>query len=97
MHRCTRRNELPDREVSLDLCDEQEDKLFFLNEITKRIKSTIKSEHWEVYQRTVIEEETSEEVAGAMNMTGANVRRIKKRVLDRIRQEYAALGLEDER
>jgi RNA polymerase sigma factor (sigma-70 family) len=90
-------SEVPDSEMLLDLSDEQKDKLIILDEITNRIKSTIKNEHWEVFHQTVVEGKTSEEVAEAMNMTGASVRQIKKRVLDRIRQDCIALGIEDER
>ena len=83
-------------EVSLDVSDEQEDKLIILKEIIERIKPKIKGEHWAVYQHTVVEGKDSEEVAKLLNMTGANVRQIKSRVLQRIRQEYARLGMEDE-
>ncbi|HBT75951.1 MAG TPA: hypothetical protein DEB39_03300 [Planctomycetaceae bacterium] len=90
-------NDLPDKDV-LNLSDEQEDRLFILNEIITRIKPTIKNEqHWEIYQLTVVKGKDSEEVAQAMNMKSASVRQIKKRILDRIRQEYALLGMEDER
>lgn len=90
-------NNLPDL-IDLDLTDEQEDRLFILHEIIGRIKPTIRDEHWEIYQQTVVNGKDSVEVAKIMNMKSAAVRQIKKRILDlMIRQEYAILGMDDER
>lgn len=86
----------PDNDESLDLSDEQQDRLILLEEIIKRIKPTIKAEHWEIYQQTVVEGKDSEEVAKITKRTGTGVRQIKKRILDRIREEYKMLGMENE-
>ena len=89
-----------DRQVAneppLDLCDDQEERRIMQNEILKRIKRAVGDDHWEVLQLVVVEGNTSEEVGKMLNMTGANVRQIKRRVIQRIHQEYAHFGLEDD-
>ena len=84
-----------DKEVALEANEELED-MVILKQIIKRIQPLFRAEHWDVYQHAVVEGMTSEEVAKILNLTGANVRQIKSRILKKIRQEYDNHGMEDE-
>lgn len=79
-----------------ELTEEPDERVILLQQILRTVQPLFNEEHWEVIQLLVIAENSSSEVAEIMNMKGNTVRKIKSRILKRIREEYAKLGIDDE-
>ena len=56
------------------------------------VRGDIEERTWQAFWRTAIEQQETKEVAAALDMTEANVRNAKSRVLARIREELGALS-----
>lgn len=83
--------------VEVDLEEEENEKVVLLQAILETVKKEISERDWEIVNLFVNAGKTSAEVGEIMSMPGETVRRIKNRILQRLRAEYAALGLgEDE-
>lgn len=79
-----------------ELVEDSREKIVLLRQVLKAVKLEFSREQWEVINLFVNAEKTSPEVAEAMNMKPDAVRKIKSRILKRIREEYAKLGLDDD-
>lgn len=79
-----------------ELPEEPNEKIVLLQQVMKIVKSDVSERDWEIVNLYVIGGKTSQEVAEIMEMKPDTVRRAKNRVIARLRQEYDALGLDDE-
>ncbi len=55
------------------------------------VRAEFEERTWQAFWRSCIEERPTEEIAGALEMTPNAVRQAKKRVLDRLREEFGDL------
>lgn len=76
--------------------DDTEEKLILLRQVLKRVEKKCKKEHLEIFHLLVVAEKTAVEIAKEKNLHPGTVRNIQRRMLKRIREEYATLGIEDE-
>ena len=74
---------------------EAEDKIIILRQILKILRPHFTDENWEILNLFIQAGKTSGEVAQIMNMKGDTVRKIKNRMLNRIREEYKACGIDE--
>lgn len=83
-------------EKPFELPEEPNEKTILLRQVMKIVEPEFSDRDWEILNLFVNAGKTSAEVAEMMggDLRPDSVRRIKNRVLARIRQEYAALGLE---
>ena len=87
---------VPEFDDEIDPEREAEEHLVLLKQVLNRIKQEFREESWDVFRLLFVAEKDSSEVAEVMNMKCDAVRQIRSRILKRIREEYAKLGLEDE-
>lgn len=78
----------------IDPEEEAGEQLVLLKQILNRIKPEFREKSWDVFHLLLVAEKDSSEVAETMNMNGDAVRQIRSRILKRIREEYAKLGIE---
>lgn len=76
----------PDREAG--------EQLVLLKQILNRIKPEFREKSWDVFRLLFVAEKDSSDVAETMGMKDDAVRQIRSRILKRIREEYAKLGIE---
>lgn len=79
-----------------ELSEEPNEKTILLRQVLKIVKPEFSQRDWEIVGLFINADKTSSEVAEAMNMKIDTVRRLKNRILKRIRDEFEALGLNDE-
>ena len=80
-----------------DLADPEEEageQRVLLRQVLKRIRPEFREKSWEVFHLLFDAEKDSSEVAEMLNMKADAVRQIRSRILKRIREEYAKLGIE---
>ncbi len=79
-----------------ELSEEPDEKKQLLRQMLKYVKSQYSERDWEILNLLVNAGKNSTEVAKIMGLTGAAVRQIKSRILNRIREEYEKLGIQDD-
>lgn len=79
-----------------ELPEEPTEAVILLRQVLKIVEPEFSPRDWEIVDLFVNGRQTSSQVAEAMDMHPETVRRIKNRILNRVRQEYETLGLEDE-
>ena len=84
----------PEMLESADHECEANEQCVLMKQVLDRIKSEFREKSWEVFHLLFVAERDSSEVAEMMNMKGDAVRQIRSRILKRIREEYAQLGVE---
>lgn len=79
-----------------ELQEEPTERLLLLKQVLKTIETEFSEKHRDVFNLLIVAEKDSTEVAGIMGMNAPAVRKIKSRIIKRLREEYALLGLDDE-
>ena len=74
--------------------EEASERRVLLRQVLKRIRPEFREKSWEVFDLIIAAEKDSSEIAEMMETTPAAVRQIRSRILKRIREEYARLGIE---
>lgn len=82
--------------MPIELTEEPNEKKQLLRQMLKYVKSQCGERDWEILNLLINAGKNSTEVAEIMGMTGAAVRQIKSRILNRIRDEYEKLGIQDD-
>ena len=78
----------------IDPEEETGERQVVLRQILKRIRPEFREKSWEVFQLIFAAEKDSSEIAALMEMKVEAVRQLRSRILKRIREEYARLGIE---
>lgn len=86
--------EMQDVDDELALEQEAEERFILLKQILNRIKPEFREKSWDVFHLILVAEKDSSEIAEMTGMTGPAIRQIRSRILKRIREEYAELGIE---
>ena len=84
----------PELDDAVDPEEEVSEQQVLLRQILKRIKPEFREKSWEVFDLIFASEKDSSEIAEMMEMTATAVRQLRSRILKRIREEYARLGIE---
>lgn len=79
-----------------DAEQEAGEQIVLLQQVLNRVKSEFRDKSWDVFHLLFVAEKDSSEVAEIMAMKSDAVRQIRSRILKRIREEYAKLGIETE-
>ncbi len=72
------------------------EQVVLLRQILKRIEPEFKEKSWDVFHLLFVAEKDSSEVAETLEMKSNAVRQIRLRILKRIREEFAHLGIESD-
>lgn len=73
---------------------EAKELIVLTRQVMKQVKMQVKEKSWEVFRLQLVEGKDSSEIAEMMGMTGDAVRQIRSRILKRIREEFAKLGID---
>ena len=79
---------------AIDHKEEVGERHVLLRQVLKRIRPEFREKSWEVFQLIFATEKDSSEIAEMMEMKVEAVRQLRSRILKRIREEYARLGIE---
>lgn len=85
---------MPEPDDEIDPEEEQGEQLVLIKQILNRIRPTFREKSWDVFHLLLVAEKDSSEVAETMGMKVDAVRQLRSRILKRIREEYAKLGIE---
>ena len=84
----------PEFDDAVDPEEEVSEQQVLLRQILRRIRPEFREKSWEVFPLIVASEKDSTQIAEMTGMTSTAVRQIRSRILRRIREEYARLGIE---
>jgi len=87
--------QLPYQDLEDDDESRKQDTVEFFRRILDYGRKTISSDHWDVFWRVAIEEQSPVDVAEALGMKRSNIDKIKSRVLAKLREEFGAAGADD--
>lgn len=85
---------MPELDDEIDPEEEVDEQRVLLRQVLKRIRPEFREKSWDVFHLLFDAEKDSSEVAEMFDMTVVAVRKLRSRILKRIREEYAKLGIE---